>query len=381
MGALVNPFLDRANEGRAFLQRLWHLENQDRPAFIIGDVGGPVIGGEAVKSALFSTEGTDTVRDRLQDPDKFLQAQLEEIKGQAAMRGDFVPALCPTLGVIGIPSAFGCDVVWWEKDFPAVRPLSNQDPASLLDLVAPGIRGGELGRILDHTKYFLEQTGSTFPIRLADTQGPLDCAALIMGHNNLFLAMQTHPEEVHYLLGLVTDLIIRFAKTQRDLVRRSGAEFIPSMFQPWLPDGFGLSVANDECVMISAEMHDAFNVPYLNRISEEFGGVYIHSCGNWTHQLPSLKKVINLRGVEFGASETPIGPVIEALGGTTVIACRIGLNRDNRFSSMPEFISRIRNAYPSNRGLFIHVDITNGIPGDEWPVTDLSEVYRLLNLQ
>ena len=380
MGAMRNRFFRQAAEGRAFLQRLWHLENLDRPAFIIGDVGGPVIGGEAVKSALFSTEGTDTVRDRLTDPAKFLNAQLEEIKGQAAMRGDFVPALCPTLGVIGIPSAFGCEVIWWEKDFPAVRPLPVEDPAFLRDLSSPGVRDGQLGRILDYTGFFLEQTASTFPIRLADTQGPLDSAALIMGHNNLFLAMQTHPQEVHRLLGLVTDLIIRFARAQRELVCGSGAEFIPSMFQPWIPDGFGLSVANDECVMISAESHDEFNVPYLNRISEEFGGVYVHSCGNWTHQLSSLKKVVNLRGVEFGASETPIEPVVEALGGKTVIACRVGLNRDVRFSSMTEFIARIRRAYPSNKGLFVHVDITNGIPGDGWPVTDLDEVYRLLGV-
>jgi hypothetical protein len=378
MGATHNTFLRRAGTGREFLQQLWHLENEQRPGFIVGDAGGAVIGGEPVKSALFSTEGTDTVRDRLRDPAKFLSAQLEEIKGQVAMQGDFVPALCPTLGVIGIPSAFGCEVVWWEKDFPAVRPLPAEDPAFVHTLTSPGIRDGELGRILDYTKFFLEQTASTFPIRLADTQGPLDNAALIMGHNNFLLAMQTHPGEVHHLLGMVTDLIIDFALAQRDLVRSWGAEFVPSMFQPWIPDGFGLSVANDECVMISPELHDEFSVPYLNRISEAFGGVYVHSCGNWTHQLPSLKKVVNLRGVEFGASETPIGLVVKALGGKTVIACRIGLNRDNRFNSMPEFISRIRQAYPANRGLFIHVDITNGIPGEQWPVTDLGEVYRLM---
>lgn len=380
MGVTRNPYQQRAKEGREYLQRLWHLENDDRPAFIIGDLGGPVTGGETVKSALFSTEGADTVRDRLQDPEKFLKAQLEEIRGQAGMLGDFVPALCPTLGVIGIPSAFGCEVVWWEKDFPAVRPLPGNDPASLRALVAPGVRDGQLGRILEYTKYFLEQTDATFPIRLSDVQGPLDSAALIMGHNNFFLAMQTHPEEVHHLLGLVTDLIIQFVKAQRELVCRAGAEFVPSMFQPWIPDGFGLSVANDECVMISADMHDEFNVPYLNRISEEFGGVYIHSCGNWTHQLPSLKKVVNLRGVEFGASETPAGPVVEALGGKAVIACRIGLNRENRFDSMREFVSRIRQIYPENRGLFVHVDITNGIPGEAWPVTHLDEIYRLLGV-
>lgn len=380
MDDVRNPFVRRAEESKAFLERLWHLENLERPGFIIGDVGGLLTGGEPVRSALFSTEGTDTVRDRLQDPAKFLRAQLEEIEGQAAMRGDFVPALCPALGVIGIPSAFGCEVVWWEKDFPAVRPLPLEDPSRLRDLPRPAVHDGALGKILEYTSFFIEQTGGTYPIRLADTQGPLDSAALIMGHTSFLTAMQTHPEELHHLLDTVTELTIAFTQAQRQLARDAGVEFIPSMFQPWIPDGFGLSVSNDECVMISPEQHDEFSVPYLNRISEAFGGVYIHSCGNWTHQLPSLQHVANLRGVEFGASETPVGPVAEALGGKAVIACRIGLNRENRFESMPEFISRVRRAWPPNRGLFIHVDITNGIPGERWPVTDLNEVYRLLGV-
>jgi hypothetical protein len=38
-------------------------------------------------------------------PAKYLKAQLNEIEAQLALRGDFVPALCPSLGVITFPSA------------------------------------------------------------------------------------------------------------------------------------------------------------------------------------------------------------------------------------------------------------------------------------
>src|SRR5512136_3063800 len=106
---------------RSFLTRLWRLENEERPAFLIGYTGPRMKGGTPVRSALFSTEGKDTVRERLLSPERYLAAQLEEIEGQLAFQGDFVPALSPTLGVIGIPSAFGCEVVWWEKEFPSVR--------------------------------------------------------------------------------------------------------------------------------------------------------------------------------------------------------------------------------------------------------------------
>ena len=337
-------------------------------------------GGTPVQSALFSTEGKDTVRDRLQNPRKFLAAQLEEIEGQLRFRGDFVPALCPTLGVIAIPSAFGCEVVWWENDFPSVRPLIKGDPHRVYDLGRPPLRSGVLGRILDCTRVFVEKTQGRYPIRLADIQGPLDNAALIFGHTEFFEAVLSHPCEVHHLLRVVTEFMIDFARAQRELVISLGAEFVPSGFQPWIPDGSGISIANDAGVMLSPALHDEFGVPYLNQISAAFNGVYIHSCGNWTHLFPSLEKIQNLRGLEFGASETPFGPVAEHFGGRTVLACRVGLHRDIKFRGMADYVDHLLKTRKTNRGLFIHVDITNGLVDDSWPETDLGDIDRLMDI-
>ncbi|MGZ5468448.1 MAG: uroporphyrinogen decarboxylase family protein [Candidatus Aminicenantales bacterium] len=364
---------------RDFLTRLWALENDGRPGFLVGYVGPRVKGGAPIRSALFSTEGKDTVKARLLDPVKFLEAQLEEIEGQSKLRGDLVPALCPTLGVIAIPSAFGSEVVWWENDFPAVRPLIGDRPDKVLDLVRPRVTDGELGRILDYTRVFLERTGGKMPIRLGDIQGPLDNAALIFGHTAFLEALITAPREVHRLLDMVTNLMIEFAAAQRGLVRAAGAEFVPSSFQPWLPDGQGLSIANDVAVMLSPALHDEFGVPYLNRLSEAFGGLYVHSCGDWTHLFSSLEKVRGLKGLEFGASEAPYAKVLARFGGRMVLACRIGLNRDIRFSGMADFVGRVIGAAPTPRGLFLHIDITNGLLGEDWPETDLDEIYALLD--
>jgi len=139
-----------------------------------------------------------------------------------------------------------------------------------------------------------------------------------------------------------------------------------------------VSVANDMAVMLSPDLHDEFSVPYLNRISDAFGGVYIHSCGDWTHLFPSLEKVRGLRGLEFGASEAPYDKVLSHFGGRTVLACRVGLHRDIRFNGMADFVRRIIAAAPTPRGLFIHVDITNGLVGPDWPETVLDEIYRLI---
>jgi len=149
-------------ETKAFLTRLWKLENDERPGFMIGYTGPEVIGGNTAKSALFSTDGKDTVKDRLLDPEKYLQAQLEEINNQLKLEGDFIPSLCPSLGVIGIASAFGCEVVWWQNEFPAAKPLLHDNLGAITDLVKPGIRDGELGRILDYTEYFLQATDGEY---------------------------------------------------------------------------------------------------------------------------------------------------------------------------------------------------------------------------
>ncbi len=365
-----------SDNSREFLQRLWNLENDERPGFIIGDLGPKVKGGKAVKSALFSTDGDVTVNERLQNPEEYLKAQLQEIESQKKLRGDYVPALCPSLGVIAFPSAFGCEVIWWDNDFPAVKPVSDLEA-----MPAPSMQSGVLQKILDYTEYFIDETDANIPIRLTDIQGPLDNAAMILGPNDFLMGLHTNPEFIKEMMQSVTDLMISYIKEFRALVKKKNAEFVPAMFQPWMPDGYGISISNDECVMISPEMHDEFHVPFINQLSEEFGGVYIHSCGDWTHQFSSYDNIYKLRGVEFGASEAPYAKVLDHFNGRIVTSCRVGFNRDIKFNGMNDFIKRVRSKAKTNNGLFINVDITNGIAEEPWEETDLDVLYKLLNMK
>jgi hypothetical protein len=367
-----------ARASREFLQRMWHLENTERPGYMFGEMGPKVKGGASVRSALFSVEGPDTVRERLQDPEKFLQAQLEELEALLALPGDVVPSLCPAFGVVSIPSAFGSEVIWWDDNLPAVKPACDGGPDAVRALPVPTMADGEIPRVLQHTRHYIRRMGEMFPIRLTDVQGPLDAAALIAGHTEFLSLVMTDPETAHRLLRMVTDFIIALVKEQRRVVKANNVEFVPSMFQPWMPDGMGVSIANDECVMMSPEMHDTFSVPYMNILSEEFGGIAMHSCGDWTHQFRSLDKVRNLIGLEFGASESRYDRVLKYFGGRMVLACRVGLHRDLHFDGMKDYVQRILQAASTYRGLFINVDVTNGIIDDTWPETDIGEISRMI---
>ena len=95
-------------------------------------------------------------------------------------------------------------------------------------------------------------------------------------------------------------------------------------------------------------------------------------------RLWNLEKVRHWHGFEFGASEAHYKPVLEHFGGKTVLACRVGLQRDIKFKGMADCVTQILRAKETCRGLLINVDITNGLVDETWPETDLEEIYRLL---
>ncbi|MDD8026659.1 MAG: hypothetical protein PHI34_09090, partial [Acidobacteriota bacterium] len=57
---------------------------------------------------------------------------------------------------------------------------------------------------------------------------------------------------------------------------------------------------------------------------------------------------------------------------------RVGQHKDIRYDGMADYVRRILAARKTNRGLFIHVDITNGLLDDSWPTTDLDEIDGLI---
>ncbi len=377
LSELLSPYTEQISASRAFLTRLWHLENDERPGFLIGYVGPKVVGGTSSENVLFVRDGEGTFRERLLDPERYLQTQAEVCRKMLANQGDFVPVISPMIGIVAIPSALGCPVQWWENDLPAVHP-AIQRADEIAGLKKPAVTDGVMGMALEYTRHWLKQTQGRIPIGPADCQSPLDLAALVLGHNNYLEALYTHPLEIKRLLQLLTETQIEFITAQRQIVKSFGAEFVPSYATPWLPDGYGINIAHDENVMISADMHDEFALPYLDQISEAFNGIFIHSCGRFAHQLKSFAKVHKLRGLEFGASEAPYKPVMEAFNGKIVLSVRIGLHQDIVFPSMADFVRQILAARKTNRGLFINCDITNGIIPENWPAVDLNELYSLI---
>jgi len=270
-------------------------------------------------------------------------------------RDDFVLRLQPQMGVGVLASAFGCRIVFPPEQMPWSHYVinANEDASRVHDLSPPDVRAGLLGEVLDFAAFFQKKTKGRYPIAITDLQGPINTASLIWDTTDFMAAMYSDPEAVHHLMRLTTDLTIKFVKEFRSQV----GEFVPSHFPPvYLPDGMGIAVSEDNMAMMSPSTYAKFSVPYLNELSEEFGGIVIHSCGNIEHQLSVLAKVHKLRGINFGVSETRFEAVWEKLGGKTAIIPHCSSETIvEHFRNALEWIEHVLRIKTHNRGLALMV--------------------------
>jgi hypothetical protein len=324
----------------------WSLEDVGRPLWMIPTT--PVLTAAEV--------GLVPIRPLLQDRETQLNAQLGLFQWRQSVEvgDDFVPHLQAQQGVTVFASAFGCEVEFFDHTLPWAHPVirPGDAPEKVYELPVPAVTDGQLGTILEWGDYFVERTAGRYALALTDLQGPLDSSYLVWEPTAFMLAMYTNPGEVRHLMRLVTDLIIRFVREQRSRV----PEFMPCHFPPvWLPDGRGVSVSDDCLAVLSPALYEEFALPYLNELSDEFGGVFVHSCGNFVHQFDNLEKVHNLRGLNFGASETPFEAVWERFGGRTAIVTHLGLNKEIHFDSEADYVRHVLRTKTHDRGLCVLV--------------------------
>jgi hypothetical protein len=137
-------------------------------------------------------------------------------------RDDFVLHLQPQMGVGVFASAFGCETSFPPDQMPWTKfAIKSGEPAEkVYEIAPPGIRDGLLGDVLDFTEYFQQKAGDRYPIALTDLQGPIDTAYLVWDSTDFMVAMYDHPKEVHHLMKMVTDLVIKFVFCTRFLGHR-----------------------------------------------------------------------------------------------------------------------------------------------------------------
>jgi hypothetical protein len=272
--ALFPP--ERLNPCRRRLDQLWHGEMPDRYPFTYMPV-------------------TCDYYDAVDDPETRLHKMLDESILHGMFHDDWIPALFPGCRQSTIPNMLGAEEIVLGGDYTSSKIVRQVEDVERLQ--GPAIRPGSVARQwLDMQRYFLDETDGRIPIHVADMQGPLDASAQLWSYDGLITAAYTDPDAYQRMMALAMKAFVLFWEAQRDLL---GDLFVPTHLWGWnwAPPDAGASLSFDALVMVSPGFYEQFARPWLVKIGEGFGGLAIHSCGDFSHMVRSVCETPTVRSI------------------------------------------------------------------------------------
>ena len=202
---------------------------------------------------------------------------------------DAMPAVLPYTGTEIFAEAFGSPVHLPGNGMPFARPLIYS-VNEIGKVKVPPIEGTILGQLFEIAYQLKRRCGKDAVLALPDIQSPFDIAALIWEKADFLASMIVEPKAVEDLCAMTEQTLIEF-------LDRWFSEF-GTDYLAHFPDYFmrgGLTLSEDEIGEFSPAMFDQFCLDGLNRLSERYGGIGIHTCAHSKHQWENLKKIKGLR--------------------------------------------------------------------------------------
>jgi uroporphyrinogen-III decarboxylase len=162
-----------------------------------------------------------------------------------------LPGFWSEFGMCTEPSAFGAKCSWHETELPyADKIIADFQAAGSLSKPNPkkdGLLPFVLKR-LEHYQGRIEEQGHN--IKFAVSRGPLNIASFLAGTTEFLMAIRTDPEQVHKLLGTITDFTIDWLGLQ--------ARTFPSID--------GIFILDDIVGFLGDDDFKTAALPYLERI-------------------------------------------------------------------------------------------------------------------
>ncbi len=217
----------------------------------------------------------------------------------------YIPVFPTLIGAHQQASAFGCET-FIHPDEPSIwsRPLLQEyDPDAAMALEPPDPASGLQGVSIELARRAEELFEGQVAVRIPDMQGPLDVAGQVCGPANLLRMLVEHPHAAHHAVNVATQALIDFYRAIKSEVTELAGPHCPGGI--WCPPELGNAVSEDYAPLVSREMYEEFSVPYIQRIADETGGLFIHCCGTFEHTYESMAGIAGLTGVN------PAIPVVE----------------------------------------------------------------------
>lgn len=242
------------------------------------------------------------------DRDRARAAFFAHLEAQSRVGEDYLPAFNCIIGTCALASAFGGEYRQEENGLFWIKPIIEK-PEDVYRIACPSPLGGLVGKAVDIYHHVLDGINGYIPPRVPDMQGPLNTASMLWRQEDFILAMYDHPAEVHHLLSVVTDYMISVYRHFLDTYKDTRAVSWPFIY---MPHELGVGMTEDLTGLLSPDLYREFGLPYVNRVSRAFGGIYIHCCGRFKAHWPVYKDIENLRGLDTMHPYTHPAEVTEA---------------------------------------------------------------------
>ena len=211
----------------------------------------------------------------------------------------------------GIADLFGARVEEQPDGNFYVYPLPP-DPVVIAGLRPRPLEESIYWAAAEYVRYARDATGGVLPVRAPVMTGPLDTANYLLGTTVLLEWVYTEPEALRALLSTLTDTIIRMLHAVQEA---AGGQIHPQLF--WCIRG-GPDLCSELRAIISADIYEEFEAPYLREIGRRVGPLAVHSCGSWERSVPSACSDPNIRAMNGGSREADVAELCRlANGGMT----------------------------------------------------------------
>lgn len=248
---------------------------------------------------------------------EYLLQDLGQVCAQLEMPGDGFAGLSisrPFHGQSqGIADLFGTRVEEQPDGNFYVHPLPP-DPAAIAALRPGPLERSLYWRAVDYVRYARQATGGILPIRAPVMTGPLDTANYLLGSTVVLEWVYTEPEALKALLTTLTDTLARMLLA---LQEAAGGQIHPQLV--WCTRG-GPDICSELRAIISADIYEEFEAPYLREIGRRVGPLVVHSCGSWERSVPSSCGDPNIRVMNGGSREVDVAELCRLANGRMTLS-------------------------------------------------------------
>lgn len=231
-----------------------------------------------------------------------------------------MPNIKPNQGINIIASAFGCEYTVNDEADPWIKPLIREENVKDVHKlrVPDPATNPVFRRAWERIAYF--EAHSELPLRLVNVPSPLVTASLIWDYTSFIEATMIYPEEVHILMEKITEATILYVREQ---LKRIGNLYTMGHEMWYIPRDLGVRVSDDTAALMSPNLYREFGVKYNGMISEAFGGIVVHSCGDVQNVVEPMMEIPGLKGLDFTIPQNPNWEIIrKAAAGKTALCLR-----------------------------------------------------------